>query len=166
MTEKITPERAAMLRREAAHLCGIKDFDPPGQWPQALSIQALSVLMAGGYRDAKAAAYKQWYGRIHGAISDGLEAERKVITKTPRPLTVRTDGMMTFAGMTAPIIATIPGKARTITKYLVCREAFASWLIAIDEEPTEHVRAWLGDVYQSPNTEQAASRAADPCAPT
>ena len=144
MTENTTPERAALLRREAAGIFGRADFDPPGQWPGYFLPNGLAALMAGGFKNDHKAEYLKWQRRINGAIAEGMKAERHEISRTTPASTINTGAQTFFAGGLVPVVATQPGKTTTEIYYRILRKPFAVWLRAIGENPSEYVRAWLG----------------------
>ncbi len=158
MTENTTPERAALLRREAAGIFGRADFDPPGQWPGYFLPNGLAALMAGGFKNDHKAEYLKWQRRINGAIAEGMKAERHEISRTTPASTINTGAQTFFAGGLVPVVATQPGKTTTEIYYRILRKPFAVWLRAIGENPSEYVRAWLGAEFGQQKAESKVER--------
>jgi hypothetical protein len=157
MTE--TPKSAARLLAEAAR---IAPFQYTGEWPETLEPHQLAALMAGGgFASPRKLAYADWARMIKAALDDALSAGTE--SKPYRRL-AGVKRFPAFDFLATHIPAATVREYKTGTKEIrkITRDQCAAWLRSIPEEPSEHVRAWLGPTWQEVRQMPAKLRAPEP----
>lgn len=110
----------------------------PDDWPDAFRVDQLATLQRPGKDE----------GQERAAIERALEADIAARRLDP----AGTERVCTFASIGSELSAAMDGlpyRRRTEhyrTVPTLTREAFAGWLRAQGEVPSEHVRAWFGEL--------------------
>lgn len=154
MTETTTKSPRILLFEAAA----IARFDHAKGWPGDFLPGQLAALMAGGWKDEYKKDYRLWGNIIAAAIKAGeLETteKNKTTEQAPRKIGFVKSWKHSHYGYD-PDMLFQPDPITTHWQ-VIARTAFAAWLDAIDENPSEHVRAWLGPEWKKSPPEPNAT---------
>ncbi len=147
MTEN-TPKGPARLLIEAWQIVRRWQGGPEA-WPDEFQPVELAALMAGCQYKEDKSRYATEARLIAAGVKSGALAVRTVEEKHFTPGSVIDTGTTTtFAGQPARVKAETRAIERTTRRQFIDRPACAAWLRAIDENPSECVRAWLGPEWK------------------
>lgn len=145
MTEKTTKSPRILLFEAAA----IARFDHAKGWPGDFLPGQLAALMAGGWKDEHKKGYLLWKNMIAAAIKAGeLVTIEKSKTTEQKPRKVGFVNSWKHQHHDRDPDMLYQPDPVTTSWQEINRTACAAWLDVIAENPSEHVRAWLGPEWK------------------